>query len=287
MREPNVYVNPNVQSITIGTNTIHMDRLQDGIQRLLWEVKLHYATLINDTVVLKEVPEQAKDDLTNSMCGYLFVSEELFYKKCHVMFFYLVDCYDLTMVDNAGWIMWNIPGIKKCLRHSLWVWEPLYHLLYITLHIFCYGTQFVNHKGVRDFCQGMIMMGHEFIAPDNSYDLADGVLTESADYSTSMDHSHYTIIQGVVPQLPNNSMYILKAALCTATINQYKHTLYDQPMSEIPSLLPSNRNGQPISLDSNLDDLFHNNSRSMTSVVPLSLTASGYIQCGSMLSDSP
>ncbi|KAG1830498.1 hypothetical protein DFJ58DRAFT_848448 [Suillus subalutaceus] len=474
-REPNVYVDPDVKSITIGTNTMHMDMLRDGIQRLLLELKSRYSALTNDNVVLKEVPEQVKDDLTNSTRGYSLASEEPFYKKRHALFLYLVDHYDLAMVDNAGRVAWNIPGIKELLRRSFRVWEPLYHLLYITTHISCRGTQFIDHKvsnadrhrnlfmqgnemflltgyskktgitdrdsctpgfvpkevafwalellagglrtaeailagvafgpqaehvyrtylcvgegerisptmfsaniqqwnneyfqcrwGVRDFRQGAITMGREFIAPDESYDQADNILAESADHSTGMDHSHYAVIQGVVPRLSNNSMCkhrwlgdqwhsvlglgpfpppeairisrknlsngtsvrsisdhvkkimeetlrsffdlnyseIQKAAVSIAVIKQREYAL--QPTSEIPSLPPSNWNGRPISLDSNLDDLFYNEcgsilpapaqssgtsgynqTRSMTSVVALSPTASGYIQCGSMLSDSP
>ncbi|KAG1837983.1 hypothetical protein DFJ58DRAFT_734079 [Suillus subalutaceus] len=47
-------------------------------------------------------------------------------------------------------------------------------------------------------------MGHEFITPDNSYDRADGILAESADQSTSVDHSHYGVVEGGVPRLSNN-----------------------------------------------------------------------------------
>jgi hypothetical protein len=38
-REPNVYVNPGIESIIIGTNTMHMDKLCDGIQKLILVLK--------------------------------------------------------------------------------------------------------------------------------------------------------------------------------------------------------------------------------------------------------
>ncbi|KAG1846662.1 hypothetical protein C8R48DRAFT_677762 [Suillus tomentosus] len=63
--EPNVYVDPDVQSITIGVHTMHMDKLRDGIQRLLQVSKSRYSALTNDIFMLKVVPEQVKDDLTN------------------------------------------------------------------------------------------------------------------------------------------------------------------------------------------------------------------------------
>lgn len=60
--------------------------------------------------------------------------------------------------------------------------------------------------GLRDFRQGAITIGREFIAPDNSYDQADGILAESADHSTTVDHGHYAVVQGGVPRLSNNTL---------------------------------------------------------------------------------
>ncbi|KAG1785486.1 uncharacterized protein HD556DRAFT_1314257 [Suillus plorans] len=474
-REPNVYVDPDVKSITIGVHTMHMDKLRDGIQRLLQVSKSRYSALTNDIFMLKMVPEQVKDDLTNSTRGYSLVSEDPFFKNRHAMFFYLVDHYDLAMVDNAGRIAWNIPGIKDLLRRSSCVWEPIYHLLYITTHISCRGTQFVDHKisnsdrhrnlfmqgmemflltayskrtgitdrdsctpgfvpkdiaflvlemiagglrtaeailagvaygaeaehlyrtylcvgegvrtsptrfsaniqqwnhdyfdcrwGVRDFRQGAITIGREFIAPDDSYDQADNILAESADHSTGVDHTHYGIVQGVVPRLSNNSMCkhrwlgdqwhsvlglgplappeairirhknmsngttlqaiadvvkkttqetikefldahrtdVLKDTISTAIIKQLKDATDDAP--EISSPLPTTWNGGSFHLSSNLDAMFYeesegirrdpasssgpsgyNNNSVNASPVVVSPTASGYIQCGEMLSDSP
>ncbi|KAG2140560.1 hypothetical protein DEU56DRAFT_911625 [Suillus clintonianus] len=74
------------------------------------------------------------------------MSEEPFYQKQHDMLLFLVDHYNLAMVDSAGRVAWNIPAIIELLRHSLQVWEPLYHLLFITTHISSCGTQFIDHK---------------------------------------------------------------------------------------------------------------------------------------------
>jgi hypothetical protein len=60
--------------------------------------------------------------------------------------------------------------------------------------------------GLRDFRQGAITMGREFIAADDSYDQADSILAESADHSTAIDHSHYAVVHGGIPRLSNNSM---------------------------------------------------------------------------------
>ncbi|KAG2335456.1 hypothetical protein BDR05DRAFT_954064, partial [Suillus weaverae] len=145
-KEPNVYVDPEVQSITIGTETMRMEKLREGIQGLLRDFKLRYAALTNDNVMLTHMPDNIKDDHANTTRGYSFMSEELFHKKRHSLFFFLVECYGLAMVDNSGRISWNIPGIKTLLRRTSRVWEPLYHLLYITTHISCRGTQFIDHQ---------------------------------------------------------------------------------------------------------------------------------------------
>ncbi|KAG2033932.1 hypothetical protein BDR03DRAFT_984745, partial [Suillus americanus] len=315
MKEPNVYVDPEVRSITIGTQTMRMEKLREGIQDILKEFKFHYATLMGDNVVLTGMPDKVKDDHTNTMRGYSFLSESPFHGKRHSTFCYLVEYYTLAVVDGEGRIAWNIPGIKELLGRTLRVWEPLYHLLYITTHISCRGTQFIDHQvcnvdrnrnlfmggnemflltgyskktgitdrdsctpgfvpkdvafwvlellggglrnakailagiaygkeaehlyktylcvsegqritaaqflenlhqwnqeyfdcrwGLRDFRQGAITMGRKFITPDDSYDAADGILAESADHSTAVDHSHYAVVQGGMPRLSNNSM---------------------------------------------------------------------------------
>lgn len=146
VKEPNVYVDPDVKSITIGTQTMEMDKLREGMQVILGDFKKRYSALTDDNVVLKRMPDHVKDDHTNTTRGYSFLSEEPFYQKRHSLFFFLVDYYNLAMVDNEGRLSWNIPGIKELLRRTSRVWEPLYHLLYITTHISCRGTQFIDHQ---------------------------------------------------------------------------------------------------------------------------------------------
>jgi hypothetical protein len=145
-KEPNVYVDPDVESITIGTQTMHMEKLRDGIQWILRDLKVRYSTLTLDNVMLKRVPDHVKDDHTNGTRGYSFLSEEPFYDNRHSLFFFLVKSYDLAMVDNEGRIAWNIPGIKELLKRTSRLWEPIYHLLYMTTHISCRGTQFIDHQ---------------------------------------------------------------------------------------------------------------------------------------------
>lgn len=60
--------------------------------------------------------------------------------------------------------------------------------------------------GVRDFRQGAITMGREFISPNGTFAETDDILAESADHSTGVDHGHYAVVHGAVPRLSNNTL---------------------------------------------------------------------------------
>ncbi|KAG0695630.1 hypothetical protein DFH29DRAFT_1005302 [Suillus ampliporus] len=314
-QEAKVFVDPDFKWITIGLGTMHLDKLREGIQDLMRDMTSRYRALTQSDNVVTKMPDQVKDDLTNATRGYSFMSEKPFFEKRHSLLLFLVEQYDLAMVDNAGRIAWNIPAVKELLRRTLLIWEPAYHLLYITTHISSRGTQFIDHQisnadrhrnlfmqgaemflltgyskktsitdrdsctpgfvpkdlafwvlellggglrtaeailagvaygkdaehlyrtylcvgdgkrisperfsayvqhmnyhyfdcpwGLRDFRQGTITMGREFISPNESYADADSILAESADHSTNTDHAHYGIVHGSVPRLSNNTI---------------------------------------------------------------------------------
>jgi len=162
IQEPKVFVDPDYKWITIGKETMHLDKLRSGVQELLSVLESRYLKLTRGNKVLSRMPDQVQDDLTDTCRGYSFLSEEPFYGKRHSLFLFLVEEYNLAMVDNQGRISWNIPEIKDLLRTSLLVWEPLYHLLYLTTHISCHGTQFVNHQiSNADRHRNLFMQGSE------------------------------------------------------------------------------------------------------------------------------
>lgn len=66
--------------------------------------------------------------------------------------------------------------------------------------MFCCGW------GARDFRQGMITLGREFISPDQSFACADDVLAEAAGHSTEVDTAHYAVIHGALPRITNNEI---------------------------------------------------------------------------------
>ncbi|KAG2336601.1 hypothetical protein BDR05DRAFT_953250 [Suillus weaverae] len=314
-QEPRVFVAPDFTWISIGVERMHLDRLRKGIRELIDTLALRYRALTKDSRIEKLRLDDLKDDLTNSTRGYSFMSEAPFHNNRHSLLLFLVTEWNLAVIDSAGRIAWNIPEIKDFLRRTLCVWEPLYHLLYITTHISSRGTQFLEHQicnaernrnlfvqgsemfiltgyskttsitdryactpgfipeevaswvlellggglrtaeailagvaygreaehqyrtylcvgdgkrisptafsayvlswnteyfdcrwGVRDFRQGAITMGREFISPNRTFAETDGILAESADHSTGIDHGHYAVVHGTVPRLSNNTM---------------------------------------------------------------------------------
>jgi len=146
VKEPNVYVSADFRSITIGVHTMQLDDLRNGIKDLLNEVEIRYTAFTKGNRFIDAMPDDLTDDLTDTTRGYSFLSEDRFKQKQHSLFYFLVEQYDLAMVDNTGRIGWNVPQIKELLRDSLHVWAPLIHLLYITTHISSRGTQFIDHQ---------------------------------------------------------------------------------------------------------------------------------------------
>jgi hypothetical protein len=162
IQEPKVFIDCDFKSITIGVETMHIDKLQDGIQRLLKDAELCYTDLTGGNKILTYMPDEVKDNLTNSTRGYSFISEEPFHQKRHSLFFFLLEEYNLAMVDNVGCLAWNIPAIKDLLRCLLHTWEPLYHLPYITTHISLRSMQFIDHQiSNADRHQNLFVQGSE------------------------------------------------------------------------------------------------------------------------------
>lgn len=60
--------------------------------------------------------------------------------------------------------------------------------------------------GARDFRQGMITLGREFISPNETFACADDILADAADHTTEIEVAHYAVIHGALPRVTNNEM---------------------------------------------------------------------------------
>jgi hypothetical protein len=159
---PKVFVDPDVKWITVGKERMDLDKLRSGVQDLLKDLEFRYLELTKDNKVLKKMPDHVVDDLTDTRRGYSFLSEEPFHGKRNSLFLFLVKEYKLAVLDHTGRIGWNIPEVKDFLRRSSLVWEPLYHLLYLTSHISCRGSQFVEYRiSNADRHRNLFMQGSE------------------------------------------------------------------------------------------------------------------------------
>jgi hypothetical protein len=145
-QEPKVFVAPDFTWISIGLERMRFDRLRKGIRELIDTLSLRYNELTKNSRTKRLKLEDLKDDLANSTRGYSFISEEPFCNEHHSLLVFLVTEWNLAIIDGAGRISWNIPEIKEFLRRTLRVWEPLYHLLYVTTHISTRSTQFLEHQ---------------------------------------------------------------------------------------------------------------------------------------------
>lgn len=47
---------------------------------------------------------------------------------------------------------------------------------------------------IERFFLGTVTIGHRFIISNNPYDKTDSILTESVNYFTGTNHSHYIIV---------------------------------------------------------------------------------------------
>lgn len=162
IREPKIYVDEKVESITIGTERMYLQKLRDGTKKLLEDVESRYVKLTRGNKVLTRMPDDVLDDLADTRRGYSFIREEPFRSKQHSLLLFLVEEYRLAMVDGSGRIAWDIPEVKNFLIKSARVWEPLYHLIYLTVHVSSRGTQFIDHQiSNADRHRNLFMQGSE------------------------------------------------------------------------------------------------------------------------------
>ncbi|KAG1904986.1 uncharacterized protein F5891DRAFT_1183647 [Suillus fuscotomentosus] len=60
VKEPNVHVDADIKSIIISTQTMEMDKLQEGIQVILHDFKQRCSALMDENIVLKHMPDHVK-----------------------------------------------------------------------------------------------------------------------------------------------------------------------------------------------------------------------------------
>ncbi|KAI9456768.1 hypothetical protein HD554DRAFT_2177923 [Boletus coccyginus] len=145
--DPQVYVDPSYQWISIGKQTLHLQSLRDGMQTLIRTVKDLYVTLSGEDVWVG-LPAGLKviDDLSNLGRGYSFLEELPFRVEKHSFFLSLVQRQRLGTVMADGMWSWDHVAVREFLDSADRLWGYAIHALYVGVHLSTRVTQFLQHQ---------------------------------------------------------------------------------------------------------------------------------------------
>lgn len=145
--EPQVYVDPTYQWISIGEQTLHLQNLRDGMQKLIQTAKDAYLCLSGDGAwVGLQTGLKVVDDLSNMRRGYSFLDEPPFRNEKHDFFLSLVERRRLGAVMVDGTWTWDHVAMRELLDTADRVWGHVIHALYVGAHLSTRVTQFLQHQ---------------------------------------------------------------------------------------------------------------------------------------------
>ena len=145
--EPQVYVDPTYQWIAIGEQTLHLQNLRDGMQKLIQTAKDMYLCLSGDDAwVGLPIGLKVVDDLGNMRRGYSFLDEPPFRNERHTFFLALVERRRLGTVMADGTWAWDHVAVREFLDSADRLWGHVIHALYVGAHLSTRVTQFLQHQ---------------------------------------------------------------------------------------------------------------------------------------------
>ena len=162
VKDPKVYVDPNYEWISIGTETLRLDVLRGGLERLVQTIKGLYIALSGDAVWPGSPGGPIVDDLSNVQRGYCFLDESPFKGARHSFFLSAVEQHKLGAFTAAGEWAWDRNAIRRFLDRADKIWGQVIHVLYIGLQLSTRATQFLQHQ-IRngDRPRNLIFQGRE------------------------------------------------------------------------------------------------------------------------------
>lgn len=145
--EPQVYVDPTYQWISIRDQTLYLQNLRDGMQKLVQTAKDIYLRLSGDDT-WEGLPKGLKvvDDLSNTHRGYSFLEEQPFWSQRHAFFLSLVERRRLGTVMADGSWAWDHVAVREFLDSADRLWGHVIHALYVGVHLSTRVTQFLQHQ---------------------------------------------------------------------------------------------------------------------------------------------
>lgn len=145
--EPQVYVDPAHQWISIGEQTLYLQNLRDGMQKLIQTAKDLYLCLSGDDAwVGLPIALKVIDNLSNMRRGYSFLDEPPFRSERYTFFLSLVERRKLgTFMADGTWA-WDHVAVKEFLDSADRLWSYIIHALYVGAHLSTRVTQFLQHQ---------------------------------------------------------------------------------------------------------------------------------------------
>ena len=143
MKDPKVMISKDYTSFTVGTQTMSLSKLREGLSELTGQAwKMYFAITQSEPVIKEGI--QVVDDASNDSRGYSFLDEGPLCERRRNMFCQLVEKYDLAGIASHGMLCWNIPQVKVLLEKCERLWDAVLHLLFITLGVSTRVAQFVR-----------------------------------------------------------------------------------------------------------------------------------------------
>jgi hypothetical protein len=162
VKDPKVYVDPSYEWISIGTETLRLDLLRGGMDRLVKTIKEQYVLLSGDAAWPGPWEGPVVDDLSNVRRGYCFLEESPFKGTKHSFFLSAVEKHKLGAFTVAREWTWDRNAIRRFLDRADKIWGHVIHALYIGLQLSTRATQFLQHQ-IRnaDRPRNLIFQGKE------------------------------------------------------------------------------------------------------------------------------
>ncbi|KAH0825830.1 hypothetical protein J3R83DRAFT_7803, partial [Lanmaoa asiatica] len=145
--EPQVYVDPTYQWISIGGQTLYLQNLRDGMQKLIQTAKdMHFRLSGDDAWEGPPIGLKVIDDLSNMHRGYSFLEEQPFRSERHTFFLFLVERQRLGTVMADGTWAWDHVAVREFLESADRLWGHVIHALYVGVHLSTRVAQFLQHQ---------------------------------------------------------------------------------------------------------------------------------------------
>lgn len=162
VQDPNVFVDPDRAWISIGTQTLYIDRLRSGVARLIQDAKAAFLYLSRKDAWPTMSEAHIIDDLTKTDRGYSFLDEAPFSNRKHTFFLSSVQNWNLGSFSEDGRWKWNEIAIKQFLQRSDRMWGAVIYALFIGTQLSTRVTQFLQFQlRNADRSRNLIFQGNE------------------------------------------------------------------------------------------------------------------------------